>query len=74
MEMFIGFHTYIGYNTLLIVLPVGTVYCEAASNLSASMHTNQLAKSHMCACVSYIWTLMFFLYNNNNLFSIPEIH
>ena len=62
MEMFIGFYKYSEHNTLLIILLVGTIYCEAASNFSASMHTNKLAKSHMSACELYIGTLMFFLY------------
>jgi len=54
MEMFIGFYKYSEHNTLLIILLVGTIYCEAASNFSASMHTNKLAKSHMSACELYI--------------------
>jgi len=60
-SLFIGFHTYSGHNTL-IMLFVGTIYCEAASTFLyqyAYQHTHQ--KSHICLCVVYFNFDVFFI-------------
>jgi len=69
MEMFIGFHTLSGQNTLLIILLVGTIYCEAASTfLCQYAYQKTCQKSHVCLCVVYLNFDVLFLLDCQEVF------
>jgi hypothetical protein len=54
MEMFLGSHIYSAHKMLLIILLVGTIYCEADSNfLCQCAYQQTCQKSHVCLCVIY---------------------
>jgi len=64
-----GFHTYDGHNTLLIILLVGTIYCEVASTFLCQYAYQQTCqKSHVCLCVVYLNCDVLFLLDGQEVF------
>jgi hypothetical protein len=69
MEMFIGFHKLSGQNTLLIILLVGTIFCEATSTfLCQYAYQKTCQNSHVCLCVVYLNFDVLFLLDCREVF------